>query len=106
MSDSERLQRYKQNIECDDKNETDNEIALRIFALLNNSKLDKYCIVDAYYYDFSVIPQKIQDIYNFYRDVYLIFGITIEGEIISKWVDRWDLDSSDEIVNGEVVKGK
>lgn len=106
MDDSERLQRFKSGFGFETSVDNDSKTSLRIFSLLNNSKLDKYCMVDAYYYDFSVIPRNIQEKYNFYRDVYLIFGITIEGEIISKWVDRWDLDGSDEIVNGEVVKGK
>ena len=63
-------------------------------------------MVDAYYYDFSVIPNAIQDKLQLWRDAYFIYGITTEGEMISKWVDRWDLDSIDPIVDGKVMHGK
>ena len=104
MSESERLQRFKERCnysESFDEAEGDDEkIANRIQLLLNDPKVDKYCMVDAYYYDFSVIPDKIQEKLNLYRDAYLIYGISEDGEFISKWVDRWDLDSSDPIVDG------
>lgn len=104
MQVSERLIRYQHY----DRNalgwfdEDDAKFSMRIAALLNHSKIDEDCMVDAYYYDFSVIPQDIQNRLNLYGDVYLIFGITTEGEIISKWVDRWELDSDKTIVNGKV----
>jgi hypothetical protein len=104
MNESERLQRYRREctLECADDN--DLKFSDRIAALLNHPQIDKYCMIDAYYYDFSVIPRGIQERLNLWRDTYFIFGITIEGEIVSKWVDRWALDSNDEIVNGEVIK--
>lgn len=101
MDESERLQRYKREGGCE---KDDREFAQRISALLNHPKIDRYCMVDAYYYDFSVIPEAILRIKNFYRDVYLLFGITTDGEIITKWVERYDLDSQYPIVDGEVVK--
>lgn len=109
MDDSERLERFKQYIcRCDendgDLEKKDQELAERILLLLNDPKIDKYCMVDAYYYDFSVIPRDVQQKLQLWRDAYLIYGINVEGEIISKWVDRWDLDSSDPIVNGEVIR--
>jgi hypothetical protein len=97
MDESERLQRFRQHRFDDDK-----EFANRIMLLLNDPKIDKHCMVDAYYYDFSVIPKGVQEILQLWRDVYLIYGINEDGEIISKWVDRWDLDSSDPIVDGKV----
>jgi hypothetical protein len=33
----------------------------------------------------------------------MIYGITTKGEMITKWVERYDLDSSDPIVDGKVV---
>lgn len=40
---------------------------------------------------------------KFYRDMYLLFGITTDGEIISRWVERCDLDSKHNIEDGEVI---
>jgi hypothetical protein len=93
MSESERLQRYQQyeyDKSAHDKANEDEVFASKIRALLNDPKLDKYCMVDAYYYDFSVLPKNIQG--KFYRDMYLIYGITTDGEMITKWVERYDLD--------------
>lgn len=100
MNESERLQRYIR----DKDDELDATFAKRIAELLNHPKIDEYCMVDAFYYDYSGIPEEIQEKYDFYRDMYLIFGITTEGEIVSGWVDRYDLDSDDPIVNGEIIK--
>lgn len=106
MDESERLQRLRQNHYNEDRDVLDEEIARRILLLLDHPKIDKYCMVDAYYYDFSVIPRDIQDRFQLYRDCYIIFGITTEGEVVSKWIDRYDLDSSDEIKDGIVIKGE
>jgi len=110
MDESERLERWKDNYgfeECGIFSfEKDQELALRIIALLNHSRIDKNCFVDAYYYDFSVIPRGIQEKLQLWRDAYMIFGITTEGEMITKWVDRWDLDSADPIVDGKVMHGE
>ncbi len=107
MDESERLQSWKENYGWDQCSistmEKDEKLSERIFQLLNDPKIDKYCMVDAYYYDYSVIPEAIKAKNNLYRDTYLIYGITTDGEIVSKWVDRWDLDSSDPIVNGECI---
>ncbi len=109
MDESERLQRWKQNYNYKEhgiySEKKDEEIANRISALLNHPGIDKYCMVDAYYYDFSVIPRPIQERLNLWRDAYLIFGIKNDGEMISKWVDRWDLDSPDPIIDGKVMHG-
>lgn len=105
MNESERIQRLKQNrnLEYQETDQIDEEFSARILALLNHPQIDKYCMVDAYYYDFSVIPHYIQESLNLWRDCYMIFGITKEGEIVSKWVDRWDLDSDDPVVDGRVI---
>ncbi len=104
MDESERMQRWKDNcfMEMADKKE-DDTFADRIAALLNHPQIDKYCMVDAYYYDFSAIPRDVQERFQIWRDCYLIFGITTVGEMITKWVDRWDLDSDEPVVNGEVI---
>lgn len=110
MSESERIQRFKENIsyhvpvdDCDPERE-DEKLAERIRALLNHPKIDAYCMVDAYYYDSCQIPIELHEEMNLWCDCYLIYGITIEAQIVSKWVSRWDLDSSDPIVDGEVVR--
>lgn len=103
MDESERLQRLRQNHYDEERDILDKELAERIAGLLNHPQIDKYCMVDAYYYDFSVIPHGVQESLNLWRDCYLIYGITYEGEMVSKWVDRWDLDSEDPIVDGKVV---
>lgn len=84
--------------------ENDEVVSKRIAALLNNPKIDKYCMVDASYYNFSVMPIVVQEKLQLRRDAYLIFGITTEGEMISKWVDRWDLDSNEPIVGGKLIR--
>jgi hypothetical protein len=106
MTESERVQRIKadRELESYEANERDDRFGKRIAALLNHPKIDKYCMVDAYYYDFSVIPRGIQEKMNLWRDHYLIYGITTGGEIVSKWVDRWDLDCDDPVVNGKVIQ--
>lgn len=74
----------------------------RIFDLLNDPRLHPYSIVDAKYYDYSVLPENVRD--QFYRDMYLLYGITEQGEFITKWVERYDLDCNDPIVNGKVIR--
>lgn len=108
MSESERLQRLKEHrgdydYSNDDLEKKDQELAERIRALLNHPKLDDYCMVDAYYYDFSEIPDELHEKLNLWCDCYLIYGITIEAELVSKWVTRSALDSGDPIVDGKVV---
>jgi hypothetical protein len=107
MSESERLQRFKERCgyseNTEDANEWDEKTADRIRLLLNDPKIIKYCMVDADYYDFSVIPRGVQERLQLWRDAYLIYGVNLDGEIISKWVDRWDLDSSDPIVDGKCI---
>ena len=102
MDESERLQRYRSNESYQD----DEELANRISSLLNHPDIDKNCMVDAYYYDFSVIPTEIQEKLQLWRDAYLIYGITKEGEIVSKWVDRYVLDSCREIVDGKLIESE
>lgn len=108
MQESERITRIKENMQQfpEEYNKLDQKFAERIYALLDDPKIDEYCMVDAYYYDFCEIPVEIQKELNLWRDAYLIFGINTDGEIISKWVDRWDLDSSDPILYGKVVRKK
>lgn len=105
MDDSERIERLKSVCSCEleERRQTDEAFANRIAALLNHPKIDQYCMVDAYYYDFAVIPKGVQKDLDLWRDCYLIYGITIEGEMVSKWVERYDLDSTDPIVNGKVI---
>lgn len=92
--DSERLERYKDRRWGDSELETialDFEFADRIRLLLDHPDIDKYCMVDAYYYDFSVLPSNIAN--KCFQDMYMIYGITTKGEMISRWVKRYDLDS-------------
>ena len=77
MVESERLQRYREEYDKIEADKRDEELSERIMLLLNDPKIDKYCMVDAYYYDFSAIPEAIQAVSYLYRDAYLIFGITI-----------------------------
>src|SRR5580692_11260210 len=99
MDESERTERLKGSRYLDehDRIGEDEKFAERICAILNDPRVDKYCMVDAYYYDFSVIPRAVKERLDLGRDCYLIFGITNEGDIVSKWVDRWDLDSPDPV---------
>ncbi len=106
MDESERLQRYRREYDKELADEDDSTLSERIAALLNHPQIDKYCMVDAYYYDFSVIPRGVQQKLQIWRDCYLIFGITTEGEIVSKWVERYDLDCCDPIREGKVMHGE
>ena len=107
MQESERHKRWKENYrfeECiNDADILDREISDRIFSLLNHPQIDDYCMVDAYYYDYSEIPDSIEAEYNLWRDAYLIYGITTQGEMVTKWVDRYDLDSKEPIIDGKVI---
>jgi hypothetical protein len=105
MINSERLERFKERkyYENGEAESFDDITADRIRKLLNHVGIDQYCLVDAFYYDFSAIPHAIQEKLNLCRDAYLLYGITTNGEIVSVWVDRWDLDSDDEIVDGKVI---
>jgi hypothetical protein len=107
MNESERLQRFKERCGYSENRENadewDEDTRNRIMLLLNDPKIDKYCMVDAYYYDFSVIPRGVQERLQLWRDTYLIYGVNEDGEIISKWVDRWDLDSKDPIIDGVCI---
>lgn len=95
MDNSERFERYKYSVQHDEwtKLSNDEKLSRKILELLNHPDLNERCMVDAYYYDFSVIPSEIIDKFDIRHDAYLIYGITTKGELISKWVDRWDLDS-------------
>lgn len=100
MDNSERLERFLED-RGHDRND-DEELCIRIKELLNHPKIDEYCLVDAYYYDYSALPPPFID--EFLHDMYFLYGITTRGEMIHKWVDRWDLDSSLPIVDGEVKR--
>ena len=106
MMEGERLLRFKENryIENNHAENADDELCKRIISFINDPRIDSTCFVDAFYYDFSVIPRKIQEELNLWRDQYFVFGISDEGDFISKWVERWDLDSDYEIVDGKVTK--
>lgn len=108
MIESERLLRFKENRfqEGIDLDNADEEFCKRIVQFLNDPRINHTCMVDAYYYDFSVIPRKIQQELQLWRDHYFIYGITDEGEFVTKWVDRWDLDSFYEVVDGKVTGKK
>lgn len=108
MIESERLFRFKENynLESDSAEKHDQEFCKRIIAFINDPRIDSTCMVDAYYYDFSVIPRKIQEDLDLWVDQYFLFGITEEGEFVTKWVDRWDLDSDYEVVDGNVTGRK
>ena len=105
MSQSERCERHWEHRYYPplEALELDCLLETRIMALLNHPDINKYCMVDAYYYDFSSIPDDIVETQRFVRDMYLIFGITKHGEMVTKWVERWDLDGDLPIVDGEVI---
>lgn len=106
MSDSERLLRFKENCSCSNGGNKvhipDYIFCERILALLNHPDVDEFCMLDAYYYDFSTLPDSVRG--QFFRDMYLIFAITNKGDFVAKWVERWDLDSDLEIKNGKVER--
>lgn len=108
MNESERMLRLTENRyqEFEEADRADRILAERIIALLNHPKIDKHSIVDAFYYDSCEIPDDIQKKLKLWRDQYLVFGITSEATLISKWVDRWDLDSEYPIVDGKVIRPK
>ena len=100
--ESERLERYKRTFAEPGAEIRDELLGERIRLFLNDPRITSYNMVDAYYYDFSALPYHLSN--KYYRDMYLLFGITDECEIITKWVERYHLDSDKEIINGEVIK--
>jgi len=84
---SERALRYSQGHE-----DKDDEFSKRIWELLGSREDIFVSDCDAVYFDFSVIPSKVQQELQLWRDHYLIYGVTQQGEFASKWVDRWELD--------------
>lgn len=90
MSESERLERYCRNYSGDESSE-DEKFRLKLVSLLG---LEKDDFADAYYYDFSVIPYNIREEYGFCRDMYFVFGINKNGQLISKWIERYDVDKN------------
>lgn len=71
----------------------DAELYHRIHKLLGSPKHVYPCDCDAVYFDCSVLPPTNCPLT---RDAYLIYGVTEQGTFISKWIDRWELDSDDE----------
>jgi len=103
--ESERLERVKRsNLHIYERDKDDEILRERIFKLLNDSSLKSYNYVDAYYYDFSALPDKLKG--KFYRDMYLLFGINDLAQIVTKWVERYDLDSHHSVIDGKVIKPK
>ncbi len=98
MEESERMQRFKRYVSDGDIQsylnafEDDEKLTKRIIDLLDRSDISNMNMVDAYYYDYSVLPGEMWK--TCHGDMYMIFGITDSGEMITKWVDRWDLDLS------------
>lgn len=101
MEESERLQRFRQRLtECfsaDDFYEAyahasveDEKFAARILQMLDDNRVTKCSLVDAFYYDYCELPPPFD--MQFHGDMYLIYGTAESGEMISKWVTRYDLD--------------
>jgi len=84
---SEECERCDEDLSCDDM------LTAKIRKQLNHPEINKDCLVDAYYYDYGCLPEEYQD--KFSRDMYLIYGITTKGKMISKWIERWDLQWTD-----------
>jgi len=91
MSKSERFERFLQYSLGGLKE--DENFEKHLINLLNHPKIDDWCLVDAYYYDYCTIPHEVLKKAGIYRDAYLVYGITKNGEMITKWVDRWAVDA-------------
>ena len=104
--DSERIERIKFLLETGDEDwiKEDEILRDRIIALLNDPRIDDNSVVDAIYHDFSEIPYYVFDNFAIANDAYLIYGISEDRQIISKWVNRYDLDSIDPIKDGEIIR--
>jgi hypothetical protein len=70
------LNAFRENLDDDSVSERDRVLAEKIKALLDSPEIDENSMVDAYYYD----------------GVYLLFGFTSTGKVVSKHVRRFDLD--------------
>jgi hypothetical protein len=91
MSRSERFLRYGGDEEGREHTNFDEAgFEARIRTFLNNPKVDEYCLVDAYYYDFSTLPDEIGRKYH--QDMYLLYAIDVDGNMVSKWVERYEFD--------------
>lgn len=80
----------------------DEKLAKKIWGFLGERKDMHYDDVDALYFDYSVIPRHLQgwEKGQFSRDAYMLFGITENGEVITHWIDRWELDKAEEKQDG------
>lgn len=100
MLESERLERMN-NCRFDELY-SDHKICDRLCALLQVDVHD-ITVIDGAYYDFSVLPEDELGNKIMFRDAYLIYAITNDGKYLSKWVDRWDLDSDSPIIDGKAI---
>ena len=90
----ERYDRWDPQDVWTDQGEKDQQLCKKIWVLLGSPNNVYLYNCDALYFDFSVIPKNAERS----RDSYLIFGITDQGEFISKWIDRWELDEEKGLV--------
>lgn len=81
----ERLERFEHESYYEDE-----KFCKKLWSHLGSRDDIFYKDVDALYFDYSGLPEHIKD--KAYRDQYLVYGITDQGEFVSKWVERWELD--------------
>lgn len=99
IMESERLERLDQN-RFNEEYYDDRKFCDRLCAFLEIDPHD-CTLVDAAYFDFSVLPEDQYGHKIMSRDAYLVFCIKDNGEYLSRWIDRWDLDSDDPIIAGK-----
>jgi hypothetical protein len=94
MNESERLQRHKEysyRKSQEQKDEDDTDFTKKLCLILNQSCCYELALVDALYYDFSMLPDHLKG--TFHTDMYLVYGITYSGDMVSTWATRAQVDS-------------
>lgn len=72
----------------------DQELATKIFKLLNNPAIAGPWMVDAHYFE-CLDPMVPEEVRKWYCDLYLLFGLGTDGKFHSKWVRRDELEGTD-----------
>lgn len=75
-------------------NSLDMWLVERAVKCLDHPDLDITCPVEAYLFRYVKIPVPMREKYNLETDSILFFGVTKEGEVVSKWMPFDALDAN------------
>ena len=82
----ERIERYDPDYPGKDE-----RFAFKIWSLLGSRKDMFKNDVDAFYFDYSALPEHMKDKVS--HDQYLLYGVNTKGDVITQWINRWEFDN-------------